>query len=49
MEITSIVSVDRRKIANGKQGEMTSELKKLYMTITKGKNQKYADYCIPVY
>ena len=49
MEITAIVSVDRRKIAEGTQGEITTKLKDLYMTITKGKNPKYSKYCTPVY
>ena len=49
MEITAIVSVDRRKIADGKQGDMTTKLKNMYMTITKGQNAKYSKHCTPVY
>lgn len=49
MEVTPIVYIDRRIIGSGKTGQITQKLKDTYMTITKGKNSKYAKYCRPVY
>lgn len=49
MEVTPIVYIDRRIIGSGKTGEISQKIKDTYMTITKGKNPKYAKYCSPVY
>jgi branched-chain amino acid aminotransferase len=49
MEITPIVYIDRRVIGCGKTGLITMQIKDIYMTITKGKNPKYLEYCRPVY
>ena len=49
MEVTPIVYIDRRVIGSGKTGQITQNIKDIYMTITKGKNPKYIDYCRPVY
>jgi len=49
MEVTPIVYIDRRIIGSGKTGEISQKIKDTYMTITKGKNSKYASYCSPVY
>jgi len=49
MEVTPIIYIDRRVIGSGKTGPITQNIKDIYMTITKGKNLKYAEYCTPVY
>ena len=49
MEVTAVVNVDRRVIGSGKTGQITQKLKDTYMTITKGKNSKYANFCWPIY
>lgn len=49
MEVTPVVSVDRRPIGNGKTGVITNQLKEFYMLLAKGNNPKYLKYCTPVY
>lgn len=49
MEVTPIIYIDRRIIGSGKTGQVTQNIKDIYMTITKGKNPKYIEYCRPVY
>jgi branched-chain amino acid aminotransferase len=49
-QITPISSVDKRMIGdNGKIGEITSQLQKLYYDVVKGKVAKYRNWCTPVY
>jgi branched-chain amino acid aminotransferase len=47
--ITPISEIDRRKIADGEIGKVTSKLQKLYADVILGKNKKYSDWCTPVY
>ncbi|MFU0824967.1 branched-chain amino acid transaminase [Clostridium sp.] len=49
MEVTPIIEVDDRVVGNGKPGEISAKIKKLFFEITTGKNPKYAHFCIPVY
>ncbi|MFA5576567.1 MAG: branched-chain amino acid transaminase [Tissierellaceae bacterium] len=49
MEVTGITEVDRRMVADGKEGPVTKELKKLFFGLTTGNNPKYAHLCRPVY
>lgn len=49
MEVTPIVSVDRRKVGDGKAGDVYKALKKLFFDITINKNAKYSSWCTPVY
>lgn len=49
MEVTPIVSVDRRVIGTGRAGELTKKLAKQYMELAAGENPKYLHYCTPVY
>lgn len=49
MEVTPIVTVDRRVIGSGRTGEITKKLMDLYMQLAAGKNPKYMKYCTPVY
>jgi branched-chain amino acid aminotransferase len=45
--VTAVVDVDRRSVANGKTGEITSKLQSLYQDVIRCKNGKYADWCTP--
>jgi branched-chain amino acid aminotransferase len=47
--ITAVGEIDHRQIADGKVGEITSKLQKLYFEIIRGNNPKYLDWCTPVY
>jgi len=47
--ITPIAEIDNRKIGNGKVGEIAGRLQKLYFEVIKGNNQKYLEWCTPVY
>ncbi|MFD3157881.1 branched-chain amino acid transaminase [Haloimpatiens sp. FM7330] len=49
MEVTSVVEVDDRIVADGKPGEVSKKIKKLFFDITTGKNPKYAHFCTKVY
>jgi branched-chain amino acid aminotransferase len=49
MEVTPIVSVDRRVIGSGKIGTITKMLKEQYMSLASGDCQKHIKYCTPVY
>ena len=49
MEVTSIVEIDRKIVGDGKQGEISKKLKKLFFEVAMAKNKKYVDYCTPVY
>jgi len=47
--ITPVAEIDRRKIGDGKIGEITKKLQRLYFEVIQGKNGKYFDWCTPVY
>ncbi|MDD4875744.1 MAG: branched-chain amino acid transaminase [Dehalococcoidales bacterium] len=47
--ITPIAEIDHRQIANGKIGEITKKIQKIYFDVIRGKNAKYMDWCTPVY
>ncbi|MDH5695001.1 MAG: branched-chain amino acid transaminase [Dehalococcoidia bacterium] len=47
--ITPIGEIDHRKTGNGEIGEITKKLQQLYSEVIRGKNQKYLDWCTPVY
>lgn len=49
MEVTSIGSVDRRKVGNGEEGVICKKIRELFTDITIGNNPKYAHLCTPVY
>jgi len=48
-EVTPIISVDGKKVGNGKVGKITKQIQKTYSEITMGKNKKYAHWITPVY
>lgn len=47
--VTPISEIDRRQIADGEIGEITTKLQNLYADVILGKMAKYADWCTPVY
>lgn len=49
IEVTPIVSVDKRPIGNSEHGNITKLLKEHYMQLVCGKNPQYKGYCTPVY
>jgi len=46
--VTAVIDVDRRPIGNGKVGEVTARLQKLYFDVIRCGNEKYAHWCTPV-
>ena len=40
-EVTPIISIDKKKIGNGKIGLITTELQKTFLGVVKGRNEKY--------
>ncbi len=46
--VTPVVAVDRRPVGDGKIGELTSKLAKLYFDCVRGMNKKYIGWCTPV-
>jgi len=47
--LTPIGEVDHRQIGKGEVGELTRKLQQLYFEVIRGNNQKYLDWCTPVY
>jgi branched-chain amino acid aminotransferase len=47
--LTPVAEIETTKIGSGKPGEITNRLQKLYFDVIKGKNDKYLDWCTPVY
>ena len=46
--VTAVVEVDRRPVGDGKTGEVTQRLQKLYFDAMRGKNEKYEHWVTPV-
>jgi branched-chain amino acid aminotransferase len=46
--ITPVVAVDRRIIGDGRAGRITSELRKLYARIVRGRDKRFLEWCTPV-
>ncbi|MFC2066101.1 branched-chain amino acid transaminase [Chloroflexota bacterium] len=47
--ITPVAEIDHRKIGSGEIGEITGKLQDIYADVIKGNNNKYLDWCTPVY
>jgi len=47
--ITAVGEIDHRPIGNGKVGEITAKIQKLYFEIIRGNNPKYLGWCTPAY
>ena len=48
-EVTSILEIDHRKVKNGKNGKITSKLRKSYQDLVHGRNKKYSNWLTSVY
>jgi len=48
-EITPIIEVDKRKINDGKLGNITSRISNEYTDLVTGKNAKYSEWLTPIY
>ena len=48
-EVAPIISIDRKKVGNGKEGQVTSRLRGEYERIVNGTNEKYRKYLTSVY
>ena len=48
-EVAPILSIDRRPVGNGKQGQVTIKLRDEYERIVTGTNEKYHEYLTSVY
>ena len=49
MEVVPVVSVDRLIIGNGKKGETTEAIQKIYFDIARGINPVHAEWRTPIY
>ena len=49
VQIAAITRVDHRPIGTGRMGPITSELRRLYFNVVRGRVEKYMDFCSPVY
>jgi len=49
VQVAAIVEIDHRKVGTGKIGPVVSGLRDLYFDVVRGKVQKYAEWCTPVY
>jgi len=48
-EISPVISIDGKKVGDGKVGMITENIRKVYSDITMGKNKKYSKWITPVY
>lgn len=48
-EITPVISIDGKKVGNGRAGKVTKQISSIYSDITMGKNKKYAHWITAVY
>ncbi|MGB9125318.1 MAG: branched-chain amino acid transaminase [Nitrosotalea sp.] len=48
-EITPVISIDGKKIGDGKVGRITGKIRTIYSDVTVGKNKKYSKWITAVY
>jgi branched-chain amino acid aminotransferase len=48
-QIAWVKEIDHRRIGNGRKGEITAQLDKLYLEAVHGENPKYSSWLSPVY
>ncbi len=48
-EITPVISIDGKKVGDGKAGKITGKIRTIYTDITMGKNKKYSKWITSVY
>jgi len=49
VQVSPVVSVDRRPVGTGKPGSFSMKLQKLYLSACRGENEKYRSWVTPVY
>jgi branched-chain amino acid aminotransferase len=47
--VSPVVEIDHRSVGDGKVGQVTKELQRLYFEVVRGENPKYLDWCTPAY
>ena len=47
--VTPVAEIDGRNVGNGKIGDITQKLQRIYADVIQGKNPKYLEWCTPVY
>jgi len=47
-QVTPLVTIDKRKVGDGKVGKYTKILQDIFFDIVRGKNKKYKHWCMPV-
>lgn len=48
-QIVYVESIDHRTIGDGKIGNITSKIQKLYNEVVRGKSEKFKGWCTPIY
>ena len=48
-EITPVISIDGKKVGDGKVGKITGKIRTIYSDVTVGKNKKYSKWITAVY
>lgn len=48
-QIVPVESIDHRIVGDGKIGNITKQIQKLYFDVVKGKVDKYKKWCLPIY
>ncbi|MGH7643038.1 MAG: branched-chain amino acid transaminase [Candidatus Dormibacteria bacterium] len=48
-QISAVVEIDHRPVGNGKPGPFTEKLDEIYSALVRGENEKYREWCTPVY
>jgi branched-chain amino acid aminotransferase len=48
-QIAPIVEVDRRPVADGTLGQITTKIQNLYFDVVQGRSEKYKHWCTPIY
>ena len=48
-QVAAVTRVDYHNVGDGKMGPITRQLRDLYFSIVRGKNEKYSDWLVPVY
>ena len=49
VQVSPVVSVDRRRVGTGKPGPFSMKLQELYLSACRGENEKYRAWVTPVY
>jgi branched-chain amino acid aminotransferase len=47
-EVSAVVEIDRRRIADGEPGKVTRQLQDLYFAACKGEDERHADWLTPI-